>query len=154
MAKKGNGLNRGLTQERRETALAAHRQTGCYARTAAAMGIPDRTFRHWLVKDPTFKDELDAQERELDRDIGVLARKRLQEHLESVGAMRVTSRKRTRDKRGEDFTEEVEERVEANVAMVRTALTKMDPTWTHPKQEVEHSGSVTLAQALAQLEGE
>ena len=130
------GHSRGLTKERRKMALRIFAETATYARVYEALGVDAETLKRWRDANPDFQAELDEAERQYDRRIGELARTRLDEHLQSIGTMRVTRRRHTRDNKGEAYVEVDEEPVEANVAMVRTALTKLDRDWTHPRNDV------------------
>ena len=134
------GHMRGLTKERRATALAAYRRTGIFARVYESMGVPERTFFGWMERDPTFREELEAEGRKLDSEIGQLARNAVQQHLEDVLAKKRVKRTQQAivQRTGEVRSLESDEPVELNVALARTALTKMDRAWTHPdtKQEV------------------
>ena len=130
----------GLTPERREQALALYRQCGVYTRVAAAMEVSTDALRDWRRQHPDFQAELDEASREYNLEVGQLARTRLWQHLaEDVGTMQVVEERETHDSQGNPYTEVKRERIGLNAALARTALTKLDPAWTHPaqKQEVE-----------------
>ena len=135
---------RGLTPERRVSALRAYSESGVYARVCEALGISEDTLKVWRDADPSFQAELDEAGRQCDRRIGQLARKALEVDLAAYLA-------------GEPLLEEVMNAkgiVKAlkkprplNVGMVRTALTKLDPSWTHPVQQVDVTVT-TVGEAL------
>ena len=132
----------GLTAERRGKAIRAFRETGIYARAAEAAGVDDSTLRTWRSNDPAFAEEMRAAGRALDAEVGQMARSALKAelgaYLDGVPVKDQVVVQRT----GQIV--EVERTRELNVAAVRTGLTKLDRAWTHPAQQVEHSGSVTL----------
>ena len=139
---KSTGHHRGLTPARRAAAVQCFRESGIYARVHEALGVPERTFSDWRRDDPTFQAELDAAARELDMEIGALGRHALQQHIEdAVAGKRITkTRQGTRRIAGgeeEVVTFEETEPVTLNIAAVRTALTRMNPEWTHPRQQVD-----------------
>ena len=136
----------GLTPARRAKATAAFRETGIYARAAEACGVADETLTSWRKKHPDFDAELTEAGRALDAEIGTLARNVLKDELEAFS-------------RGDTVPTPVlapkSERVvvldmprSMNVAAVRTALTKLDPAWTHPKQEIQVNQFSTALDAL------
>ena len=137
------GTGRGLTDERMEAAVAAYRATGIYARAAEAVGISARRFAEWRKEHPPFQEALDAAGREYDAHIGTIARRALHQELEAcLNGVPEWEDALTRD--GTKVRLERSRRL--NVAAARTALTKLNPEWTHPKQDV--ALTVTTAGAL------
>ena len=140
----------GPTPARRKAALEAYERTGRADLSAEAIGVAPRTLREWRQFDADF----DAQWREAgsrcDIRIGTKARMALEQHLDDV-----LERKRVRRKRQEALKDGTvvdlvdDDPATAHPALIRTGLTKLDATWTHPKTEVEHSGSVDLMHAIS-----
>ena len=140
------GSGRGLTKERRLSALRIYSQTGIYARVYEGLGIDHETFRRWRIKHPDFQEELDEAGRQFDLRIGHLARHRVEEHLEQVGTMVVVEERDTISNQGVRFTEVRRQRVQLNPGLVRMALTKLDPAWVKPPEDKDAADP--LAQAL------
>ena len=144
----------GLTPARRARALEHYGVSGLYARVYEALGVCQNTFTRWRKENPDFQAELDEVGRAVDRRIGELARSVLEQRLEDMRDRRRPSQQAIVQRTGEVV--ELEGPPEYDVASIRTGLTKLDPSWTHPKQEVEHSGQVqvdaAIDSALAKLE--
>lgn len=138
-AKKKRAARLGLSTGRRKSAVAAYRRTGVFARVAECLGVSERRLRDWRAKDPEFDAEMKAAADELTYEVGELARKVAHRHfLDVLEGKRVVRESQALTRTG-DVVDLVEsEPVAPNVGMVRTALTKLDRTWTHPdtKQEV------------------
>ena len=141
------GRARGLTKERWRAALCAHLRTGIYARTAAAIGVTYETLRTWRRECPEFEAELQAVDRQVDERIGHLGRAALEQELEDYVSRRPLVEEQS-DGQGGKVALQKDRTL--NVAAARTALTKLNREWTHPKTEVEHSGTLTVEQAVAE----
>ena len=152
MAKK-RAAPRGLTPARRKKAVREFSVSGIYARVADALGVDYDTLLLWRRADPSFQEELDVAGEEYDQRICFKYRQAIELHADSVLAgERLPDRYQVDPKGGGRVLVQEGEKVPLNAALARTALTRMDPRWTHPKQEVEHSGSVTLEQSIAAAE--
>ena len=138
------GGQRGLTKERRASLIEHVRATGVYAHAYRALKIPRGTFDHWRRHDPTFQSELDEACRELDREIGTLGRRALHKALDDFIEGRPVPTPTVINKTGEVVDLDMPR--ELNVAAVRTALTKLDPTWTHPTQA--HDVKLTMTEQV------
>ena len=148
-AKQGDRSPRlGLTKQRRTAAICAYRESGLYARAAEAAKVDDSTVRYWRSNHPDFQAELDEAGEEFNTLVYQLARSKLREHLQSAGDTYTLTHEEL-DRSGDIHVLSREEKVHLNPALARTALAKGDPAWTHPKQEVEHSGSMTVQESVA-----
>ena len=130
---------RGLTPERRVSALRAYAESGVYARVAEALGVHEDTLHRWRNADPDFQAALDEAGRQHDLRIGQLARKALEVDLTAYLAGEPL-REQVMNAKGDVAT--LDKPRLLNVGMVRTALTKLDPSWTHPVQHVAHTHTV------------
>ena len=124
----------GLTPARREAAITAFSRLGVYARVAEHLGVCESTLRKWKQADAEFRAELEEAGRTLDLTIGQLGRSALYKELAAFLAGEPV-REQVATKNGRVLT--LVQPRPLNVAAVRLALTKLDPTWTHPKQETE-----------------
>ena len=153
-AKRAPGLS--LTPVRREKVLRAFRDTGIYARAAAAAGVDDSTLRTWRTDNPDFQAELDMLRAAYDLEVGQKARCALSQELDRFIAGEPIHEQAVVQRDGSVVT--LEQPRQLNVSAVRTALTKLDRDWTHPKQEVDVSATITLdesiSRAAAKLRGE
>lgn len=142
-----------------EAAIRAMENRGSDNGVAKEIGCSPTSIANWRVRYPDFSDDLDAA---YDRYIDAVAEKgvsALHKHLdeyldqaeEEVTTRTVRQEHNPKTGAIETLTTSttVVQRVRANPTLVKTALTKRDPSWTHPKQEVEHSGAVTVEQAVA-----
>lgn len=138
---------RGPTDEALDSAVRAFARSNSYVRTAEALGVDVSTLRRWR-QDPEFQARFDEAERRHDRKIGRLAKSVLEQRLTDMLERRSPTEEVVLQKSGAV----VERKLAADydVATIRTALTKLDPSWTHPKQEVEHSGALTLEQSVSE----
>ena len=149
MAKK-RAAERGLTPIRRRKAIRAFADTGIYVRAADACGVDEDTLANWRKKHPDFQAELDEAGCEYDRRVGMKARCALEQQLDrQLSGDRRPSRYGV-TQQGDRVLVEEGDLYEVDAAKLRTALTKLDPSWTHPRQEVEHSGTLTVEQAVAE----
>ena len=137
----------GLTPTRREKLICAFRASGVYARAAEAAGVAESTLRDWRAQHPDLDAELLVLGEEYDREIGQKARCALSEELDRFLAGDPVAEQVVVQKSGEVVT--LAQPRHLNVAAVRTALTKLDRTWTHPPQEVEVSGKLTLDASIS-----
>ena len=140
----------GLTPARRAKALEQMRTTGVFEHAARAAGVTHTALHQWRKKHPDFDAELrEAQECVIAR-AGTKAIHALEQHVDGVLAG-----ERYEDKYapapglpGERILVQRGDKVPLNVAAARTLLTGYAPRFTHPKQEVEHSGTLTVAEAV------
>lgn len=133
---------RGLTPARRAKALAAMRDSGIFSRVAESLGVPFNTLHSWMVRHPDFRAEMDVIRDEIDQRVGQKAVNVLEHHLDNILEGRPVKRRRqaaVKVQGGGESIEwlEEEETPEINPALVKMGLTKLDPRWTHPKQEHE-----------------
>ena len=147
MARSEHVRPNGPTDALLDAAVAAYGRDPCYRRVAAHIGVPERTFRRWR-EDPTLAARFAEASARYDRRIGELARSVLEQRLTDMRDRRRPVEEVVLQKSGEVVERKLAP--EYDVATIRTALTKLDPSWTHPKQEVEHSGALTLEQSVSE----
>ena len=145
-AKDGRAPRLGLTPARRKAAVESYRKSGSFVRTCEHLGIGVTTLHDWRRDHPDFEEELREAGRHVDLRIGELARNVLEQRLEDMRDRRRPRQQAIVQRTGEVV--ELEGPPEYDVASIRTGLTKLDPSWTHPKQEVEHSGQVQVDAAI------
>ena len=128
---------RGLTKERWKTAIRVYSQCGIYARVAEQIGVDQETLKIWRDANPEFQADLDAAGAEYDSKIGSLARSALEMSIQrQLDGAKLPDRYAV-SRTGERFLAEEGGLYEVDAAKLRTALTKLDPSWTHPKKEVD-----------------
>lgn len=126
----------GLTPERRATFLAQLERTGLFVDAARACGVDAATAYQWRKKHPDFEEECQSVSRKVDARIGETARLVLEMRLQDM-ASRYRPPKQVVTGHGE-VVETLQEPVFDTQAM-RMGLTKHNPDYTHPKQQVEIS---------------
>ena len=122
----------GPTPTRVRKALRAFREHAIYARAAEAAGVDDSTLRTWRDADPELQAKFDAISVEYDRRIGQTARACLSKELEAQ-LDGVPVRTPHLDRQGKVHILDMPRPL--NIAAVRTALTKLDPSWVKPKPD-------------------
>ena len=142
----------GLTPARRAKALQCYASSGLYARVFEALGIDQTTFWRWRKQHPDFQAELDAVGEAVDRRIGELARSVLEQRLIEMRD-RVRPRQQAIVQRT-GKTVELEQPHHYDVATIRTGLTKLDPSWTHPLKENLAKVEETLEELLRRTDVE
>ena len=140
----------GLTPERWVSAVSAYLRYGVFARVAQELDVTERTLYDWREKHPDFQAALDEAGRHHDTRIGQLARKALEVDLEAYLAGEPL-REQVMNAKGDIAT--LDKPRVLNIGAVRTALTKLDPAWTHPKQQVDVTVT-SVGQALDALDGQ
>ena len=125
--------------------LSGWREHGTSQKAADACGKSRRTVRDWLRDDPHYRELVMAAIDEYAAMAGQETHNALLEHVRSAARGDFVQ-----TKRGVEAGKEVniEERVALNPALARLLLTRADPRFTHPRQEIEHSGQVQIDQAL------
>ena len=146
-----------LTKARRRAAVQSYAHCGSFARACEHMGIHVSTLWRWRRDNPDFEAELREAGEEYNVRVGHLARSTLEQHLEAARSAIpadgvVRSRRQAVTKEGEVVWLETEEAYQLSPALVRIALTKLDPAWTHPKEQIEHSGGFDLEAVIAKTE--
>lgn len=125
--------------------LSGWRVHGTSKHAAAACGKARRTVEEWVRNDPEYREAVNAAIDEYAVTAGQETANALLEHVRAAarGDMVVT-------KRGTEGGKptQLEERVALNPTLARLLLTRADPRYTHPKQEVEHSGQLAVQAAL------
>ena len=140
----------GPVPRRKQAALDAYEQTGRVCDAAEAAGVAPRTLWEYRQHDPEFAAAWKEAGMRCDVRIGTKARRALEQHLDDGLSRRTVRRKRQEALKDGTVVDLVEEEpATLHPALVRTGLTKLDATWTHPKTEVEHSGSVDLMHAIS-----
>ena len=125
--------------------LEGWREGGTGVAAGKAAGVRESTVRGWHRMDPEYREAVRAAIDEYAATAGQETHNALLEHVRSAtrGDYVITKRGVEAGK-----TVELEERVALNPALARLLLTRADPRFTHPKQEVEHSGQVQVDAAL------
>ena len=125
--------------------LCGWRNQGTGVGAGKAAGVRESTIRDWHRTDPDYREAVKAAIDEYAATAGQETHNALLEHVRAAarGDMVVT-------KRGTEGGKptQLEERVALNPALARLLLTRADPRFTHPKQELEHSGTLSVQEAL------
>ena len=135
--------------------LKGWREHGTRQGAADACGRCHTTISEWWRNDPEYKAAVAEAVEEYAATAGRETHNALVEHVRAAarGDYVVTKRGIEAGK-----TVSLEERVTLNPALARLVLTRADPRFTHPRQEVEHSGQVqidtALDEAIAKVKGE
>ena len=135
-----------IAREKRKTAsLCGWRNAGTATAAAKAGDVSVSGVRKWFREDADYRGRVMAAIDEYAASAGQETANALLEHVRAAarGDMVVT-------KRGTEGGKptQLEERVALNPALARLLLTRADPRFTHPKQELEHSGTLTVQEAL------
>ena len=135
--------------KRKEMSLAGWREHGTRDGAAKACGRCINTIAAWWRDDAEYRAAVNDAIEEYANTAGRETHNALVEHVRSAqrGDMVVT-------KRGIEGGKpvEIEERVALNPALARLILTRADPRFTHPKQEMEHSGKLEVQAALDEVD--
>ena len=142
------------TRKRAELALDGYREHGSNWKAAAAAGVAEATLRLWRKKYPDFAAAVDEAIDECAIRQGQLAVSAIDKHLKDYvhgAAGEEVEETVVTDKDGNTTTstKTVRRPAALNASVLSRALTRMDPRYTHPKQEVEHSGKLTTEQSVA-----
>ena len=129
--------------------LCGWRKHGTSKHAAAACGKARRTVEEWYRHDPEYRGQVNAAIDEYAATAGQETHNALLEHVRSAARGDYVVTKRGTGENGKPIN--LEERVALNPALVRLLLTRADPRFTHPKQEVEHSGQVAVQAALDEI---
>lgn len=116
------------------------------AAAARAVERDERTIRNWLRGDEAYREAVREAIDEYAATAGQETHNALLAHVRAAVAGELVL-VRQGVEGGKPV--EVRERVTLNPALCKLLLTRADPRFTHPKQEVEHSGQVTLDGLLA-----
>ena len=131
---------------RKELSLQGWREIGTVNGAAGAAGVCRKTIMNWFRGDVAYKSAVQAAIEEYS----AAAAQEI-----ANGALEMARKAFRGDvvltKRGIEGGKPVEiyEPVQLP-AIARNLLTRGDPRFTHPKQEVEHSGAVTVSAAIAE----
>ena len=130
---------------KKRKSLRGWRVHGTAQHAAEACGVGYSTVRDWHRNDPEYRQQVAEAIDEYAETAGRETHNALLEHVRSAarGDMVLT---KSGTEGGKETT--LHERVALNPAVARLLLTRADPRFTHPKQEVEHSGSVSMGAAL------
>lgn len=144
-----------VAREKKQTAsLAGWRKGGTQTAAAKACGVCETTIRNWHREYPKYREAVKEAIDEFAATVGQSAHAALADHIEAAarGDMVLTKQGVEAGK-----TVELHERVALNPALARLALTRADPRFTHPRQQVEHSGQIqvdaALDEAIAKVQG-
>lgn len=121
--------------------LAGWRVHGTAEKAGKACGKAASTIGNWIRDDAEYRAAVKDAVDEYALTAGQETHNALVEHLRAaVRGDMVQVRTGTEGGKPTD----VWERVVLNPALVRLILTRADPRFTHPKQEVEHSGEMSV----------
>lgn len=126
--------------------LSGWREHGTSQKAADACGKSRRTVRDWLRSDPEYREQVMAAIDEYAAEAGQETHNALLEHVRAAQRGDYVVTKRGVGENGKPVN--LEERVALNPAIARLLLTRADPRFTHPKQQVEHSGQVQIDEAI------
>ena len=129
--------------------LSGWRIHGTSKHAAAACGKARRTVEEWVRNDPDYRAAVAAAIDEYAVTAGQETANALLEHVRAAARGDYVVTKRGVGENGKPVN--LEERVALNPALARLLLTRADPRYTHPKQEVEHSGQVAVQAALDEI---
>ena len=136
------------TPKRVELALEGYREHGSDRKAAEAAGVTHQVLGQWRRKYPDFAAKVAEAIDECARRDGQLAVSVIRQHLEDSLERKRVRQQAIDQKRGKVV--ELEMPGPVNPTLVKMALTRYDKRFTHPPQEVEHSGSLTVEQAVAE----
>ena len=134
-------------EKKQRASLKGWRREGTQTAAAKAGGVCDRTISNWYRAFPEYREQVDAAIDEYATTVGQRTHAAIGEHVDAArrGEMVLV-------KQGTEGGKPVEiyERVALNPALARLALTRADPRFTHPKQELEHSNQRITDEAVAE----
>lgn len=130
--------------------LSGWRVHGTSKHAAAACGKARRTVEEWVRNDPEYRAAVAAAIDEYAATAGQETANALLEHVRAAARGDYVVTKRGVGETGKPVN--LEERVALNPALARLLLTRADPRFTHPKQEVEHSGSIDVEAVVTAAE--
>ena len=159
-----NAQHAGLTAARRATCLAQMAETGVLAHAAESCGVSEATVRLWMKTHPDFDEAMRGLAEQVAQRMGQKALNVAEQHLDAclsgkpMMALRRKDGVRNLKGGGQEVVTMYEEiPIEANPLIVKLGLTRLDPRFTHPKQELSVDATVateSLAERLARLEAE
>ena len=126
--------------------LSGWRMHGTSKHAAVACGKARRTVEEWYRHDPVYREAVNAAIDEYAATAGQETHNALLEHVRAAARGDMVLTKRGVGENGKPVN--LEERVALNPALARLLLTRADPRFTHPKQEVEHSGHLDVVAAI------
>ena len=143
------------TRKRAELALEGYREHGSNRKAADTAGVCENTLRRWRKAYPEFEAAVqvaldECAERDGQRAVSAI-QKHIGDYVEGRTEDVVVTEEGRDPKTGKPVhLRRIERRpVALNPTVLTRALTRYDTRFTHPKQEVEHSGSLTLEQSVA-----
>ena len=131
---------------RKEASLDGWRDIGTLNGAAETAGVARSTVREWFRKDMAYRSAVQAAIEEYSAETAQHVANKTRELFDAAvaGELRLA-------KRGIEGGKPVELYEAVQIpALARQLLTRGDPRYTHPKQEVEHKGSVTVSHAIAE----
>ena len=132
-------------EKKQEASLAGWREGGTTTAAAKAAGVSEGSIRNWHRAYPKYRDAVKEAIDEYAATVGQETHNAIADHVRAAarGDMVLTKQGIEAGK-----TVELHERVTLNPALARLALTRADPRFTHPRQQIEHSGQVAIDTAL------
>ena len=133
---------------KKEMSLDGWRQGGSGSSAAQAAGVCRATVHKWCRRDPAYRKQVDDALQEYAETVGRNAHLAIAEHI-AAGRRGDVVLARRGTEAGKPV--EVYERAQLNPALLKLALTRADPRFTHPKQEVDVTVR-TVGEALDAIE--
>ena len=136
-------------KKKKRASLNGWRREGTGMAAAKAGDVCERTIRDWYREDPEYHEAVDAALDEYALTVGQRTHSAIDQHVDAAarGDMVLV-------KQGIEAGKPVEiyERVSLNPGLARLALTRADPRFTHPKQQLEHSGALDVEAVITAAE--
>ena len=123
------------TRKRVELALEGYREHGSNRKAAECAGVSEHCLRHWRKKYPEFEAAVQVALDECAERDGQLAQSVLRKHLEDAAAGMPLHEDAIVQRTGKIVA--LRRPFVVNPTLVKTALTRYDTRFTHPKTEVD-----------------
>lgn len=133
---------------RKSASLAGWRVHGTTAGAARCGSCGVTTIKRWYRDDTDYREAVRQALDEYAATAGQETHNALLEHVRAAVRGDMVLTRRECEAAGKST--EIYERVSLNPALCRLILTRADPRFSHPKQELAHSGEIALAEFLRQ----
>ena len=137
------------TRKRVELALDGYREHGSNVKAAERAGVNEACLRYWRREHPEFEAQVQVALDECAERDGQLAVSVLRKHLSEAASGATLVEDAINQRTGEIVA--LRRPFLVNPTLVKTALTRYDTRFTHPKTEIEHSGELTLKEETAAI---
>ena len=129
--------------------LTGWREQGTGVAAGKAAGVRESTIRGWHRSDPDYREAVRAAIDEYASTAGQETASALLEHVRAAVRGDMVQVESGTGLTGKPL--DVRRRIELNPALARLLLTRADPRYTHPKQEVDVTADVTVQSALDEV---